>query len=83
MTESSVNRKVSDVGGDMETNQDSMRVLCDMGLDICSTWHAGDSVESNMRMNEQMFVLFHTLQANLKTYDALLMEAMAVARGKA
>ena len=82
MATPSVERKVSEVIGDMETNEDSMRILCDMGLDICSTWHAYDTAEDNGRMNEQMFVLFHTLQANLKTYKALMLEGLTAAWAK-
>ena len=83
MAATSLERTVECVFGDQETNQDTMRILADMGLDICSTWHVHDTPEANGRMNEQLFVIFNTMKANLQAYNTLLTEAMTLTRAKA
>ncbi len=83
MTTTILKRDVFHVTGDMESNRDAMRVLCDIGQDICAAWATYDTPEQNLRTNEQMFILLNTLQSNLKIYDSLVTEAAHLAKAKA
>jgi hypothetical protein len=83
MTSTILKRDVFHVTGDMETNQDTMRILADIGQNICAAWSTSDTIDDNQRMNEQLFVIFNTLQANLRAYNALITEAAHFKEAKA
>jgi hypothetical protein len=80
MTTTILERTVEDVLGDLETNQDTMRILADMGQDLCSQWSSFDTPEDNMRMTERLLVIFNSTQEQLKLYDGLLMECVQLER---
>lgn len=75
MTSTILKRDVFDVTCAMESNQDSLRILADIGQNICAGWSIGDSIDDDTRTNEQLMVLFNTIQENLKVYNGLITEA--------
>ena len=80
-TDNSTNeRTLQNVFDELDTNQDTIRILADMGQDLCSVWHANDSAAQNGRMVEQLFVIFGTQQEQLKKYDELIRESSNLIR---
>ena len=75
MTSTILKRDVFDVTCAMESNQDTMRILADIGQNICAAWSIGDSIDDNTRTNEQLMTLLNAIQENLKVYNALITEA--------
>ena len=73
-------RTLQTVLGELDTNQDTIRILADMGQDLCSQWGTHDGAAQNGRMVEQLFVIFGTQQEQLKKYDELIRESSNLIR---
>lgn len=74
----STNARVTDVAGDLETMQDTLRILNDLTNDQACAWCGDDDKEAVGRMVERVIVLTNTMRDRIDELGELVSKAYKI-----